>query len=220
MKPIGIGLLSLLTAASAMADIVVVQKVEGMGNSTDMTLKIKGDMIRVDPSTEMTTIMNNSTGEMTSIMHTQKKYVTMSGEDAKKAMTNPDGGEKPKAPEPKATGEKEKIKTDAGEFETEKFTFETATGVKGTYWIAKDYPDGQKIVDQMNSMMKGPLGESLSAGTPDMTKLPGLPIKTVVEMEGQDPVTSTIVSAKEEVISDDEFKVPTGYEKIELPGGN
>jgi hypothetical protein len=219
MKRIGLCFLSLAAVSSSLfADLTIIQKMEGAGNSNDMTLKLKGEMVRADPSADMTMIMNTKSGETTTLLHSQKMFMVLTGEQAKQMMPQADGEAAEPAPEPKATGEKEKIKTAAGEFEAEKYTFESKDGIKGSFWIAKDYPNGKKIMDQMIALMKGPLGASLSPGTPDMTKLPGLPIKQVVEMEGQPPVTSTIISVKEDPISDDEFKIPAGYTKADTGG--
>src|SRR2546423_15701587 len=40
------------------ADLTIVQKVEGLGPSTEMTIKVKGSKVRVDASTQVTTILD------------------------------------------------------------------------------------------------------------------------------------------------------------------
>jgi len=210
-----------LTSTCLFADLTIVQKIEGAGSTSEMMVKIKGDLIRVDPSPEISSIINNKTGEMITIMHPQKAFMKISGEQAKAMMAQakgPNASTPAKSPELKATGEKETIENTEGKFEAEKYTFTTAGGIKGTYWIVKNYPNAAKILTEMSNMAKGPIGESMSAGVPDPTSLPGFPIKSTLEVTGQSPVTATVFSVKETPISDADFKTPEGYQTMSMPG--
>ena len=54
--------LVLLSALALRADLVVVQAVEGIGHSGQMTLKIKDDKMRMDVTPEMSTLTDMGTG--------------------------------------------------------------------------------------------------------------------------------------------------------------
>src|SRR5437667_7210828 len=64
--------LSLLVGAclllSTSADLTIVQKVEGVGGGGEMTMKIKGDKMRIEISPEITTIFDGGTGELTNLI--------------------------------------------------------------------------------------------------------------------------------------------------------
>src|SRR5205807_7650174 len=81
--------LSLLVGAclllSARADLTIVQKVEGVGGGGEMTMKIKGDKMRIEISPEITTIFDGGTGELTNLMNDQKTVVGISAAKLKAA---------------------------------------------------------------------------------------------------------------------------------------
>src|SRR5436190_22642348 len=85
MKQIALLVLVVLTAA-ARADLTIVQNVDtGGGKTTQMTMKIKGDQMRVDPAPEMSIISNGQTGETVTLIHNEKKAMRISGEKLKAA---------------------------------------------------------------------------------------------------------------------------------------
>src|SRR5438477_8187468 len=77
--------LTLLSSVSltARADFTVVQKVEGKGQAHQITLKIKGDKIRMEATPQMTMIVDGKTGDTITLMNAQKKIVRISGDKAK-----------------------------------------------------------------------------------------------------------------------------------------
>ena len=72
---------------SARADLTILQKVERAGSATNMTIKLKGDKVRIEASPQLTTIIDGKTGEITNLMNDQKTVVRISAEKAK-AVTN------------------------------------------------------------------------------------------------------------------------------------
>jgi len=50
---------------SARADLTIVQKVERAGSATNMTIKVKGDKVRIEATPKVTTILDAKTGEVT-----------------------------------------------------------------------------------------------------------------------------------------------------------
>src|SRR6266576_3678714 len=117
MKAVGFALSFAIIAVAipAQADLTIVQKVEGAGPPTEMTIKIKGEKARIDASPQVTTIVNGKTGEMVNLMRDEKKIVRISADKMKAAveMINryESKGKKSDNVKPKliATGQKEKI---------------------------------------------------------------------------------------------------------------
>lgn len=217
MKHLALSLLALtFLTLPARGDLTLVQKIEGAGPLTQMTMKIKGDKVRVDPSPEITSIVDSKTGDMLNIMHTQKMVMRVSAEQAKAAMAMAGSsiGVQPGQPavKPKVTptGKKEKIDGhDAEEYITETPTF------KASYWVAKSYPKSDEIMNQLRATTPQAWGAG-AMGMPDFRDFPGLPIRTNVTMGGQQFV-STIVSVKQDPLPDSEFAIPTGYQEMKMP---
>src|SRR3954451_17990647 len=67
----------------ARADFTIVQKVEGKGQNHEITLKIRGDKIRMEATPQMTMIVDGKTGDTITLMNAQKKIVRISGDKAK-----------------------------------------------------------------------------------------------------------------------------------------
>jgi len=89
---------------------VIVQHVDGGGQSADQTIKIKGDKARTDLNPTVTMITNGATGEMITIMHTGRTYLKVSPEQSKAMMEQLQKFRT--SPEPaklQPTGKKEKI---------------------------------------------------------------------------------------------------------------
>src|SRR5256885_14263798 len=121
-------LIALLLLASgfinaARADLTIVQRVEGPGQSGDTTVKIKGDKERIDGPGQPTRIIDGKGGQMIDLMNDRKVFVKISAEQLKAAAEtiNKYGGEqKPAGPKLTPTGKKETISG----YETEEVVFE------------------------------------------------------------------------------------------------
>jgi len=204
----------LLLIVSARADLTIVQKVEGPMPMSEMTMKIKGDKARIDAGPQMTSIMDAKTGEAVTLMHEQKMLMRMSAEQAKAAaaaVAESMPGQEGAAPvKITPSGKKETING----FETEEYLYETPA-MKASYWIAKNYPNADSIMKQMQAlnsqaMTTGP------AGIPDFRHFPGLPVRTNVSMGGQQFVT-TVTSVKHDPLNAADFTVPSGSQEIKMP---
>ena len=77
--------IALIAALSlpARADFTIVQKVEAKGKASEITLKIKGDKIRMEATPQMTMIVDGRTGDTITLMNAQKRIVRISGDKAK-----------------------------------------------------------------------------------------------------------------------------------------
>lgn len=220
---------ALLPAAwDARADLTVVQKIEGLGPASEMTIKIKGDKVRMEISPKVTTIFDGKTGEMTNLMNDEKTVVRISADKMKAVaeMTKKYKPTKETAEKPKlvATGQKETVNG----YEAEQYVYE-GSDFKATYWIALKYPGGADILKQMQAIKS----EALNAGStkpPDYRDFPGLPIRTRIVMKkgattgeeeaaagGGTGITTTITSVKQDPLSDSEFAIPKDFKEVEMP---
>ena len=215
MKTAPVSVLFLILAlVSASADLTIVQKVEGVGPASEMTIKIKGDKARIDATPQLTTIVDGKTGEVINLMKDQKAVVRMSAEKMKAAadMISKYAGKNEKSGKPKLTaaGKKETING----YEAEEYVCNTSFG-KATYWIAPKYPDGIAILKQLQSL-KSEIWNPTNSTMPDYRDFPGLPIKTIMDMGGS-VVTSTVTSVKQDPLSDADFVVPKDFQEVKAP---
>jgi Domain of unknown function (DUF4412) len=209
-------LLGMCLPLTARADLIVVQKVEGAGPVADMTIKIKGDKARIDATPQMSTIIDGKTGEMINLMNDQKAAVRVSAEKMKAAaemvakFTDKNKNKSVEKPKLTATGKKETVNG----YEAEEYVYE-APDLKATYWIASKYPDGAAILKEMQSL-KSEAWTAGNAKMPDYRDFPGLPIKTVIAVGGNQ-ITSTITSIRKDPVSDAEFSIPKDFQEIKTP---
>jgi hypothetical protein len=164
----------------------------------EMTMSIKGDLVRTDMGKDTSSILNTSTGETLTLMHTQKMSMKSTNPLIKAAGTTPAA----EAPKFTATGKTEKV----GDHDCEIYTMES-TGMKMTMWIAKDFPNWAEIKAGMATMAKmGGSGAATDA-------LPGMSVKSVTEAAGM-KTTMTLVSATTDTVDASVFKTPDGYQAL------
>ena len=197
---------------SAHGDLTVVQKVEGKGPANEVTLKIKGDKSRVEATPQMTSILDGKTGETITMMNPQKKFVRISGEKAKAIaeMAAKYTGGAPGQPKMAATGKKMTING----YETEEYVSETPK-FTARYWIAPAYPEGAAILKQLQAAIPT-IWNDVAKGMLNYHDVPGLPLRTQIKA-GENEITSTIVSIKQDPLSDAEFVVPKDYGEMKIP---
>ena len=214
---------------SARADLTILQKVERAGSATNMTIKLKGDKVRIEASPQLTTIIDGKTGEITNLMNDQKTVVRISAEKAKAVtnMINKFDAKKEGAGKVKLTPTGQKETVDG--YETEQYTYD-GPDFKATYWIASNYPEGAAILAQLQSI-KSEFWDAANAGAPDLRDFPGLPVRTRVTttkhnqpakpggaaLGGATEITTTIISANQNPISDAEFTAPNDFKETKLP---
>lgn len=202
---------ALFGAAGAHADLVVVQKVEGGGQSGEQTIRVKGDKARCDIAGAVSVIVDGERGESTTLVHAQRGFLTLTPERSKVML------EKMKARAPQEsvklqpTAKKEKV----GDYQCEIYTAEVGN-VKLTYWLAPEYPNYQAILAQLDVMENSPLAPARNGLAPRTKDLPGMPMKIVSEMSGQKQ-TITLISAKEENVDPAIFVIPKGYKEMPAP---
>ena len=214
MRPAVYSVLLLLWIASARADLTIVQKVEGAPQSGDVTVKIKGDKERIDTPSQPTRIIDGKVGEMIDLLSEKKAFIRISAAQMKAAAETMEKFDtsKPDTATPKLTptGKKETISG----YETEEYVYETP-GFKASFWIAPKYPGASAILKQLQAPFAGAWKPS-NLGMPNYTDFPGLPLKTVISV-GENEVTTTITSVKQDPLNDSEFTVPKDFEEMKRP---
>ena len=198
--------------------MVIVQKVDGAGQSGEMTMKVGSDKVRTDISPQMSTITDVKTGDVTTLMHAQKSYMLISAattrsmiEQMKKVMQQANSAASSSPAPLKATGRTDKING----YNAAEYTFDGGF-MKAIYWISSEFPNGKAVTDALAKFQKGGLADMAKGFTPDMSSLPGVAVKTEVEVNGQKIVTE-LLSAKDEAVDPVEYQVPAGYSEMKLP---
>jgi hypothetical protein len=216
MKRIAASLASLLVSAMVLrADLVIVQKVDGAGQSGEQTIKIKGDKARTDLAQMVSMITDGATGEIVTLMHTPRTYLKVAPEQTK-AMMEQLQKSRPSAEPAKLqpTGKKEKV----GDYECEIFTANLGA-ITATYWIAKDFPNYQAVLGQLEKLQAGSISAMGNGLMPELKDFPGMMMKTEMDLGGKKVVT-TLLSAKEENVDPAIFKIPANYKPIASPALN
>jgi hypothetical protein len=204
----------LFTAGIARADMVIVQSVEGMAQSGQMTAMVGPDKVRTDVTPQVSTIVDTKTGDVTTLMHAQHAYMVLTAAATQAMMSQAmqQAGPLSASPAaPVATGKHDKING----YEAEEYTFSNGS-LKASYWISKDYPNAKEITDALSKVQKGGLANIMKGLTPDLSTLPGVPVKTEVEINGQ-KMTTVLVSATEQTVDPSEYEVPAGYTQVQMP---
>jgi hypothetical protein len=212
------GLCLVLTATlslTARGDFTIVQKIEGSGSVTQITIKLKGDKARIEVNPQVTTIIENKNGDMLNLMNREKKFLRISADKSKAIaeMATKYAGKTQSAPETAklvATGRKEMING----YEAEEYVRE-APSFKASYWIAAKLPDSTAILKQLQAIIPSAWND-VAKGMLDYRDFPGLPLRTKVKANGKE-ITSTIISIKQELLSDEEFSVPKDFQEMTIP---
>jgi hypothetical protein len=133
-------------ALAARADYIIKERLEHSGQVQQVTLKIKDTRVRLDDGDQTSALTDSETGFTTILIHPDKAYLKISPEQiqeqtkALKAMLG-QKLENPQDVQLKPTGLQEKING----FDTEEYTT-NFNGIQMSVFIAKQYPNYQKIV--------------------------------------------------------------------------
>jgi hypothetical protein len=197
---------------SARADFTIVQKVEGKGAGNEITLKLKGDKIRMEATPQVTTIVDGKTGDTITLMNAQKKYLRISGDKAKAIaeLATKYAGTTSEKTKLTATGKKMTING----YEADEYIGETKL-FKASYWIAPSFPDSTAIMKQLQAVVPAAWND-LAKGMMDYRDLPGFPLRTQVKTEDGE-ITSTVTAVKRDPLSDAEFSVPKEFQEMKMP---
>ena len=204
-----------LFATPARADLILVQKVEGAGQSGEQTIRIKDGKSRADLAQSLSLITDNTTGDAYTLKHGERtfmKILAAQSEALLEEMRKKRGDAPP--PELKPTGRKEKV----GEHACEIFKCDLG-GLTVTYWIARDFPNYAAIQQQLSAVQSNSLALASKGLMPDPAKFPGMTIKTELELSGK-KVTTTTLSVQETPVPAATFDIPAGYKETPSPEVN
>jgi len=213
MKVLPILALVITSVLTAQADVVIEQKVESTKVNGIETMKIKGDLVRMEmpnPSGQATVLLNLKTGEATVLSPAQKIALkTDLNATAKAAMARQKaaGNDLTKFDKPKATGVTEKI----GDYTADVYEY-TLGQNSGKIWAAKDFPNADVFMRERRR-----ISQAFSVGF-DTSKIdvPGVIVKVQI-ITPTGTVTKTLITAKEQDVPETEFAVPDGYAERKLP---
>jgi hypothetical protein len=211
------GLCLIVTASllvTARGDLTIVQKVEGSGSVKQITTKLKGDKARVEVAPEVTTIVDNKSGEVLNLMNAEKKFLRISADKSKAIaeMASKYGAAEAPAEKSKLkpTGRKEMING----YEAAEYVRESPS-LKESYWIALNYPDSAAIVKQLQAIIPAAWND-VAKGMLDYRDFPGLPLRTIIKTDRRE-IISTITSIKQDPLSEAEFSVPNDFQELKVP---
>jgi len=200
------------------ADLTIEQRVEEPGGrrpAAEIRLKIKGQKIRADLSTEVTLLMDTATGDTTTLFHTRKTALHLNGSTARLFQKEIERFPAPEEP-PKlvATGRQETVSG----HETEIYTMESGS-IKMTWWIARKESEWDKYHPQIALLRQTPmvrLAEGLRC-LPAECELPGLAVKTELCTPDKRRIIITLTAIKEEPLENADFAIPPGYRPLTEP---
>ena len=203
--------LALACAMSARADLVTQEQIVTPNYTGVTTIKIKGTKIRIDmyegQPQAMSTITDLNTGEIVNLLHAQKLYVKSDNPPMKSTKSS---GTDSLAPMPKPTGKSQKV----GDYDTELYTWSNARGINGIVWVAKNYPNYDRIRTDYITLDRAPGADT--DVTPALSALPGMVVRSQVSGGGQ-TITLALISAKEGPLDASLFAIPRGYKEVPQP---
>jgi Tfp pilus assembly protein PilO len=85
----------------------------------------------------------------------------------------------------------------------------------GKLWVAKNYPNFERIRVQLKQMEQSPAMKMAQAQGPATSDLPGMVVKSQSQAFGE-TITETLISAKEEPANPANYDVPEAYRVIGL----
>ncbi|MDR1191347.1 MAG: DUF4412 domain-containing protein [Verrucomicrobiales bacterium] len=198
---------------SAQADLTVVQEAYYGDLPQRVTVKIKGNKMRVDGVPMGYMIMDATSGDTFVVLAQQKSYLKVGNAPLAEAV-EAKVGEDAASAQFKPTGETARV----DDYDTEIYTTETDR-VKAKYWVAKNYPDYATIRDDYHKMTNGFMANFLKSKMPATDNLPGMPVKTEVSISEPAPVViyTKLLSVSRDPLGDDIFVIPGDYRLLEMP---
>jgi hypothetical protein len=235
--------LALLAATTARADLLLTIEAkttmtgtvpahipEVVRNSESIVIfKVKGNKISVRAApvnpkmpVDVTMINDLDSGTMTQIDHAQKIYWLATREKQEqlaamilKAQERLLGAPPKQRPEPKATGKKAELNG----YAVEEYVADTPKA-RYTYWVAPATQQYVAVLATKLAYVAGAIGVVASMWDPDVAKLPGIPIRTIIELRQEGYVhliVTTVQSVRDVSLAPEDFAIPAGYKELKFP---
>lgn len=200
--------LAAFIAQPTFADITMVQSVTGPDGgklSGDLTIRASDSNVRVDMGSEMSTISTAGGAGMVTLMHAQKMAMRMPAEMVQQMSAQVVAGVPDYKPEDfTPTGRSETING----FACEEYKFQVE-GQDVTAWFSKELKDEGKIATAMRELSTS--DNPMVASMKSFDAMPGVPVRTVIDLPGTGRTTVTIESINTDSIPASTFEVPDGY---------
>ena len=213
---------SVLFPLLARGDLTIVQTIDGSAEAGQVTIKIKGEMMRADVGAHVATIFDGKSGEVITLMNDGKTAVRMSADKIKaaaammKRFTSEAANNETRKFTP--NGQKEIIDG----YETEQYVYD-GPDLKTSCWLAKKYPKADEILGQLRAI-KSDAWDAAKLSLPDVRELPGIPLRTqtifkkgLAVTESGKEITTTIRSIKLDPVNEAEFVVPKDFKEMQMP---
>lgn len=216
-RPLFVAASLLLISAPVRADFIMENKLENGRMNIASTMKMKGDMVRMDVASgrlgAMSTLIDTKSGDIVQLIHARKMAVKVSSasikQQAEAARKKAGFDASAPAAKPKATGAKERV----GEWNCEIYTWESGM-VSARLWVAMDVPKAAEIkamTAKLNSSGMGALQSELNDAD-----LPGVVVKTETTTPSGKS-TLTVTSIREEEVAAADLVVPGDYGTMTPP---
>jgi hypothetical protein len=207
----------LLAAAAARADLEIVQMASDTNAPFPATMRLRGDKLRLDQQQNtnggFVVIIDLNTRDSFTLLPREKKFLKRSGAEILKNLALDKklfgGGTNELYLPPalaQATGRIEPV----GDYAAEIYSWSGAGGTTQTLWVAKNFPDYEKIraelvkLDRFNETGPHP------GAQPELSPLPGMVVQSELPV-GDRKIKVRLVSAKTAPLDAELFAVPADY---------
>lgn len=196
-----------LGVSGVRADITFVQNLDlgiPMEDAADMTVRFSPSRYRLDFGSDISTITNRTTGQVTTILHDDRTYFVVSMGEAAPGRTD--------NPAPVFTLSETQETADISGFSTTVWTGQ-AENQSVKVWIASEVPDLEQVMGQLSLL---PLDLDPFQGLLRRSQLPegGMPLRVeYVDAERQTSIM-TITQFSLDPIPVSAFEPPVGYQSM------
>jgi hypothetical protein len=215
-----------LAVTAARADLEMVQQASDTNAPFLATLRLHGDKLRLDQQQNtnggFVVIIDLNTRDSFTLLPREKKFLKRSGADILKNLALDKklfgGGTNalylPPAPA-QATGRSERV----GGYDAEIYSWSGAGGATQTLWVAKDFPDYEKIRTELAKLDRFNVAGPHPGAQPELSPLSGMVVQTETAVGGR-KIKIRLVSAKTAPLDAELFAVPADYSPWEPPKQN
>ena len=215
-------ILVFMVALAARADLVMEQRFSDTNVAHYVTLKLRGDKMRMDQQdangNAVSVIVDLNTRDSLTLLATNKTFLKRFGSEIRWEMAEArkySGGtndmDKPPAPAV-ATGKSETVNGQNAEI----YAWSGAQGVTATLWVARRFPNYDSIRMELAKLDRFNDSGPHRNAQPELSRLPGMVVKSETTARGR-TVTTSLVSVKLEPVDASLFELPAGYSPWKPP---
>jgi len=202
-------------AVTAFADVTIVQKLEtpdGDKITGDIKISAKKSQTRVDMGSEVSTLSDEKKNQVVTLIHNQKMAMEMPAEAVAQMKAQMDAANSEELT-PEAFTPTGRTETISG-FECSEYTF-NIKGQQVTSWFAKSLKEDAAIAAAFTELSKS--SNTMASSLAQFDSMPGVPIRTQVEIPGSGMTTVTIQTISTDAIPSSVFEIPSDYQSVKMP---